>query len=325
MNINCIGEKTLDFKNLEDVLTAHDCRNEVTFPTRVSSHSSTALDHAYTNVEMAMTQNSCRTMWHIVNKERGKNVRLPVDFTELVVDSNGVKYSTKKEAVDAMNARFVGAAMACGAPRADLDRVRDQLSTTSAPADRSIRLMPFTCDEVYTIITSRIPHKTSKDIYGVSMDLLNAVAGSLSPVLTHLYNLCLRDGSCPKSLKISKVSPLFKGKGKRECEDAYRPVSIIPCVAKVLENGLCQRLTAFLNEINTLSDRQYAYRSGRCTTDLAREAIHKVMDALERKQQVAMLCCDLSKAFDVADHDIIAAKLLHYGIRGKAHSLLPPH
>lgn len=52
-----------------------------------------------------------------------------------------------------------------------------------------------------------------------------------------------------------------------------------------------------------------------------REAVRRVTDALEGKQQVALLCCDLSKAFDVADHRVIADKLSHYGIHGQAHSL----
>jgi hypothetical protein len=475
MNINCIGERTVELRELEDVLMSHDCRNEITFPTRVIANSSTALDHAYTNVDvgtvtaspvvtnigdhyavrleltgrrkspttqtrlvrdyshlnranfvlamesvdwtnfvsssdkaetlatqlcriisnkieicflfkpktgtkskeswvtqnvlntksllldcvklyrkfplndalinrihilnnkynyeiqqckaqfyskqMSSTQNSSKSMWEVINKERGKTGRPAVDFTELIESTEGLKFNTKKEVVDAMNTRFIGAAVACGAPCADLDPVRAQLSAARAPADRSMRLTPFTVEEVLTIIIARIPHKTSKDIYGVSMDLFNSIAYTIAPALTHLYNACLRQGSYPKPLKISKISPLFKGKGKRENIDGYRPVSIIPSVAKVLENGLSSRLTAFLDETNALSDRQYAYRSGRCTTDVTREVVRRVLEALESKQQVALICCDLSKAFDVADHTVIATKLRHYGICGNAHSL----
>lgn len=475
MNINCLGEQTIDLRNLEDILVSQNCRNEVTFPTRVSTNSSTALDHAYTNVtasvtaspivtnigdhravrielagqrrppaiqtrvtrdyslmnrtnftlmvdsmdwanfvsdsntaevlttklcnmlsnlneicfplkkracrkktytwitqdvlntksllfdclelqrkfpnnielknridclnskynfemqqckmrfyvqQMTKTQNSSKAMWDVVNRERGKTVQLPLDFTELVENRDGVKYSSKKGATDAMNSRFVDAPIACGAPRADLDLVLTQLRGARAPANQSMRLPLFTAYEVHSIIATRIPHKSTKDIYGLSMDLLNSVAFSISPVLAHLFNACIRDGSYPRPLKTSKISPVFKGKGKRENMDNYRPVSIIPCLAKVLENGLCHRLTAFLSSSNALSERQYAYRAGRCTTDMVREAVRKVTNALENRQQVAMLCCDLSKAFDVADHNVIAAKLLHYGIRGRTHSLL---
>lgn len=78
-------------------------------------------------------------------------------------------------------------------------------------------------------------------------------------------------------MKFIKVSLLFKGKSNRECIDNYRPVSIIPFIAKVFENGLSSRLSNFLVKTNALSDRQYAYRKSRSTTSLAREVIGRML------------------------------------------------
>lgn len=123
-------------------------------------------------------------------------------------------------------------------------------------------------------------------------------------------------------MKNVKVTPLFKGKGKQEDVNNYRPVSIIPVIAKVLEHGLSTRLTRFLQDTKCLSERQFAYRVGRSTTDVAREVTRRVLEARERRQQVAVIFCDLSKAFDVADHNVLTKKLRHYGIDGPALSLL---
>lgn len=189
-------------------------------------------------------------------------------------------------------------------------------------ADRSLRFLPFSPDEVFRIVTTRIPPKTSKDVYGVSMKLIRTAICSLAPILAECFNRCIREGSYPNAMKISKVSPLYKGKGKREDIDCYRPVSIIPAVAKVFENGLSTRLVDFLASTEALSDRQYAYREGRSTTSLTREVVHRVLQARENKQHVAVLCCDLSRAFDVADHAVLSAKLQHYGVRSASHALV---
>ncbi|XP_063379476.1 uncharacterized protein LOC134666254 [Cydia fagiglandana] len=71
-----------------------------------------------------------------------------------------------------------------------------------------------------------------------------------------------------------------------------------------------------------MTERQYAYRAGRATTDLVREVVWRVLSAREAGQHVALLCCDLSRAFGTADHQLIADKLSFYGIRGPALSLL---
>lgn len=154
------------------------------------------------------------------------------------------------------------------------------------------------------------------------MEVLRIAAMPLAPCLSVLFNSCLDAGIYPLVFKTSKVSPLFKGKGTRESLDGYRPVSIIPALAKVFENGVSTRLTKYLADTDALSERQYAYRAGRSTTSLAREVVRLIVDACERRQRVAVLCCDLSKAFDVADHGVLAAKLRHYGIDGPAHALL---
>lgn len=268
------------------------------------------------------SKNTSKTMWKLINKQRGKANACNMHFTEIVKDSGGNPFPTGKDAANAMNARFVGAAAACGAPLADSARVLAALTVARAPADQELWFHPFTASEVLRIITARVPPKPSKDAYGISMKLVSMAAVPLAPVLADLFNLCLRQGTYPESLKISKVAPIFKGKGKSHDIDAYRPVSIIPAVAKVLENGLCSRLVDYLKASHALSDRQYAYREGRSTTSLTREVLRRIMHAREEKQQVAVLCCDLSKAFDVADHGILAMKLRHYGIAGKPLMLL---
>ncbi|CAG9111387.1 unnamed protein product [Plutella xylostella] len=277
---------------------------------------------SYFTHKIASNENKCKAMWGVINTELDRGNRCSLDFTALVKSPDGSNYSSKRKLLDAMNEQFVGAAAACGAPAAAVPLALAMLHGTRRPLDHSLRLKPFTPHEVYAIIVKRIPRKPSKDIYNISCELLSLVADSVAVALSTLYNRCIKEGIYPASLKRVKISPLYKGKGKREDGNAYRPVAIIPTPAKVLENGLSARLTMFLDAGNLLSDKQFAYRAGRSTTDLAREVVWGVLSARESNRHVAVLCCDLSRAFDVADHSVIAAKLEHYGIRGPALQLL---
>ncbi|CAG9106075.1 unnamed protein product [Plutella xylostella] len=170
--------------------------------------------------------------------------------------------------------------------------------------------------------------KRSKPRAGSSGSASSGAEELLRPRKKKLYKKRHKPGktrhfhSSLPNLKQSKVAPIYKGKGRRDDLDKYRPVSVVPATSKIFENGISTRLTSFLSSSSALSPRQYAYREGHSTAQLVREVVGRVLRARDARLQVAVLCCDLSKAFDVADHDVIAAKLRHYGIGGMTLALL---
>ncbi|XP_047994447.1 uncharacterized protein LOC125232732 [Leguminivora glycinivorella] len=233
-------------------------------------------------------------MWNVINRELARKPSEPLDFTELIKVCNGVPVTSKQEVADALNAEFVGAAAACGAPRADVRAALAALGARAPPLDRSIRFQPFTPGEVAKIMQVEIAPKNSQDIYELS----------------------------PSILKFVKIAPLYKGKGQKSAGKSYRPISLVPALSKVMEVGLNQRLLSFWLSQNVISDRQYAYQRGCNSTDLVREVIWAVMRAREAGRLAAVLCCDLLRAFDTADHNLVEAKLDHYGFRGPALKVL---
>jgi hypothetical protein len=50
--------------------------------------------------------------------------------------------------------------------------------------------------------------------------------------------------------------------------------------------------------------------------------MNRVLNVLESKRIVGGIFCDLTKAFDCVDHDILISKIEKYGIAGKGKELM---
>ena len=66
--------------------------------------------------------------------------------------------------------------------------------------------------------------------------LIRDAADFIARPLSHIFNLSLRTGKVPNSLKVAKVTPIYK-KGDKENPGNYRPISVLPLFAKVLEKN----------------------------------------------------------------------------------------
>ena len=78
------------------------------------------------------------------------------------------------------------------------------------------------------------------------------------------------------------------------------------------------RVIAFLEKFRVLYSKQFGFRRGHSTSSAMLELIHKITQAIERKEYTLTVFIDLSKAFDIIDHSILLYKLHVYGIRGIA-------
>ena len=72
-----------------------------------------------------------------------------------------------------------------------------------------------------------------------------------------------------------------------------------------------------------LSQHQYGFRSGLSTSLAIYDIDENFLQNTEEGLTTCAVFCDLSKAFDTLDHEMLLWKLEHfYGIRGLPHKLL---
>lgn len=146
---------------------------------------------------------------------------------------------------------------------------------------------------------------------GIPLRFLKLVLPCLINALTHVFNHCIVTSTFPIAWKAARITPVPKKPTPSELAD-YRPVSILPCMSKVLEKILTKQIIDHFTSKRLLSPYQSGFRANHsCST-----AMVKILEDIRLeydKDNISVLCLlDFSKAFDKVDHRVLCQKLEHY-------------
>ena len=164
-------------------------------------------------------------------------------------------------------------------------------------------------------------NKTSCGHDGISNKLLKCIKHELSKSLTLIINQMLTTGIFPESLKLSKITPIYK-KGDRVFLENYRPISLLPTISKIFERVIHDQLYDYFNSNNLLATQQYGFRPQHSTEYAAVKLVDHTSSEMENQKIPTAVFIDLSKAFDTLSYDILLYKLKYYGVTGTEFKLM---
>ena len=199
----------------------------------------------------------------------------------------------------------------------NIQRPKCHFSTyLQSPCDQSLFFHPTNETEITNIIQELNPTKSS-DFDGISQYIIKQVLHFIAKPLVHICNLSFWSGKVPKDFKIGKLIPVFK-KGDPHIFSNYRPITLLPSFSKILEKLVYKRLLKHIDKNNLLCNSQYGFRNKSSCAHALIDLHDHILNELNKNLHTIGLFLDLSKAFDVIDHDILLSKLDNFGVRGIA-------
>ena len=247
-----------------------------------------------------------RKTWRLINELQSRQCK----STKVSQIKSGHQVFTSPEDIaEAFNNHFtsIGQTLAREIPTVDTDPLY-----YVKPSDRVFSFERINVQEVVNLVKG-IDGGKATGLDNIPCKLLKIDADVVAPSLTCIFNQSLLTGIYPSDWKLAKVTPIFKNGSKTDLNN-YRPISVIPAVAKIFEKIIYDQLYNYLNVNDLLTSCQSGFRSLHSTLTALLETSNNWCVNVDKGLLNGVIFIDLKKAFDTIDHEIILQKLAKYGV-----------
>ncbi len=247
---------------------------------------------------------SPKKYWQHVNCLTAKKVK-PIIPT--LVD-NGVEYTSDKEKAELLNSYF--------AEQSTLPPLPSNFSLPNFTYRTDARLsnVEFTEANVFKTLKALKTNKACGHDH-ISNTLLKNTRYSISKPLSEIFTISMTTKTYPSIWKLANVVSLYK-KELQYVKENYRPISLLPCMSKVMERLVFNSMYEYAVRNNLLTRRNSGFKKNDSTINQLIKITHDIYTGLENHNDVCLVFLDVSKAFDRVYHEGLIFKLKQLGITG---------
>ena len=268
----------------------------------------------YFQNELSKYQSDMKKTWEILRKAINNTKKRDNNIQNLICD--GLSVSDPLIMANNLNEFFINVAsnIVQTINPADVIPSLNPNSLSNSNPSLCFSANPITTSDIMNAI-DQLKDKNTCDDNGISSSFIKKISFCIASPLQIVFSKSLENGYVPDQLKTAKIIPLFKS-GDKASMDNYRPIALLNIFSKILEKIVCNRLSLHLEQNNLLSIYQFGFRKEHSTLHPMLHFVNKITSALEKKEHTVAIFCDLRKAFDCCNHDILFDKMARLGVGG---------
>jgi hypothetical protein len=151
--------------------------------------------------------------------------------------------------------------------------------------------------EILTIIKS-LPNNKAPGPDNIPNKAIKNLSKKTIVQLHYIINAIIQLQHFPQQWKIATIIPIPKPKKDLTNPNNYRPISLLPGLAKVAEKVINARLNKYDKNLKLTREEQFGFRQGHDTTQQVTRIVNDIITNYNKKKVTAMTLLDIQKAFD---------------------------
>ena len=262
--------------------------------------------------------NDINSKWKIAKQLAGINEK----ETPHMIIENGICHTKAKDIADSFNKQYIEqiseTVNKIGNSKLDpIELYKNAIKTPKKPFNfKQINMS----DLRKSMSKIKISTATTKD--HISFKIMKDTEKAVNPMTMNLINTAFKYNQYPSINKINKIQPTRKKGKDATLIDGWRPVNIVESLSKPIDRVMMQQLTEYMVENNLISPNHHGNVKGKSTQTIVTEIVDKLIEALDDKQEAAVIATDQSKAYDIISHSLLKKKMKIMGLSDNAMELM---